>query len=237
MRFQHIQALTLDLDDTLWPVGPVIAHAERSQRQWLESHAPATAAAFDVAAMRQLRAQVDAAHPELAHNLTALRRATLQRAVALAGEPPHLADLAFEAFFEARNQVSFYPDALEALQRLSRRYPLLSLSNGNADLHRVGVGGLFQGSVTAGELGFAKPDPRAFTEACRRLGHAPSAVLHVGDDVHMDVWGAASAGVPAVWLRRSAGAEAGARRGAAPELPPDTLVVSDLHELADALGC
>ena len=55
MHFQHIQALTLDLDDTLWPVGPVIAHAERCQRQWLEAHAPATAAAFNGTAMRELR--------------------------------------------------------------------------------------------------------------------------------------------------------------------------------------
>ena len=237
MHFQNIQALTLDLDDTLWPVGPVIAHAERCQRQWLEAHAPATAAAFNGTAMRELRSQVDQAHPELAHNLTALRRATLRRAVALAGEPVHLADQAFDVFFAARNEVSFYPDALEGLQRLSRRYPLLSLSNGNADLHRVGVGALFQGSVTAGELGFAKPDPRAFTEACRRLGRPPATVLHVGDDLQMDVWGAASAGVAAVWLRREAGVAVPGRGAPDPELPAGTLVVSDLHALADALGC
>jgi HAD superfamily hydrolase (TIGR01549 family) len=237
MRFNHIQALTLDLDDTLWPVGPVIAHAERCQRQWLEAHAPATAAAFSAADLRQLRAQVDHAHPEWAHDLTALRRATLRRAVALAGEPVHLADQAFEVFFAARNEVSFYPDVLEGLQRLARRFPLLSLSNGNADLHRVGVGEWFMGSLTAGELGFAKPDPRAFTEACRRLGRHPSSVLHVGDDLTMDVRGAASAGVTAAWVRRLAEGAQAQPGGSAAELPPGTLVVADLHALADALGC
>lgn len=56
MPYSAIRALTLDLDDTLWPVGPVIARAERLQREWLERHAPATAAAFDAAGLRRLRA-------------------------------------------------------------------------------------------------------------------------------------------------------------------------------------
>jgi len=32
---QTIKALTFDLDDTLWPVAPVIEHAERVAFDWL----------------------------------------------------------------------------------------------------------------------------------------------------------------------------------------------------------
>ncbi len=242
MPFSAIRALTLDLDDTLWPIAPVIQRAERSMRDWLERHAPATAAASDAATWRRLRADVERDHPELHHDLSALRLATLRRAVETAGEPGHLADQAFEVFFDARQQVEFYPDALDALARLARRFPLLSLSNGNADLHRVGVGHHFHGSLSARDLGMAKPDPRVFAEACRRLQLMPSQVLHVGDDLAMDVLGARAAGLPAVWLRRAGSAadlaalhrtqkEGWTLSGA------DFHVVGGLDELVTRLGC
>ncbi len=239
-RHAAVQALTLDLDDTLWPVAPVIARAESLQRRWLEQHAPATAARFDAAGLRRLRAEVERLHPDLAHDLSAMRRRTLQHAVVQAGEPAELADAAFEVFFAARQQVEFYPEAIEALERLARRFPLLSLSNGNADLQRVGIARHFVGSLSASELGVAKPDPRLFAEACRRLGLGPQAVLHVGDDLHMDVLGAHAAGMPAVWLRRPGSAAdlaAGAADSPAAGLPPEVAVVADLHALVQSLGC
>jgi putative hydrolase of the HAD superfamily len=38
-----IEAITLDLDDTLWPVAPTIAGAEQDLFDWLCAHAPKTA--------------------------------------------------------------------------------------------------------------------------------------------------------------------------------------------------
>lgn len=233
MPFSAIRALTLDLDDTLWPVAPVIARAELAQRAWLEQHAPATAAAFDAAAMRRLRAEVDQAHPELRHDLSTLRRATLRRAVAAAGEPLALADQAFEVFFAARQQVDFYPDVPQALRRLAARFPLWSLSNGNADLRRVGIDAHFRGSMNAADLGAAKPDRRVFEQACRRIGLAPAEVLHVGDDLVMDVHGARAAGLAAVWLRRAPAGDTDPS-AAGPDAP---VTVIDLLALADRLGC
>ena len=40
-----LRAITLDLDDTLWPVGPTLVAAEHVLSDWLREHAPATAAA------------------------------------------------------------------------------------------------------------------------------------------------------------------------------------------------
>ena len=37
-------AITLDLDDTLWPSRPVLLHAEHMLSTWLAEHAPATLA-------------------------------------------------------------------------------------------------------------------------------------------------------------------------------------------------
>jgi FMN phosphatase YigB (HAD superfamily) len=66
---------------------------------------------------------------------------------------PALAEPAFEVFFAERNRVTLFDDALPALEFLAARYPLVSLSNGNADVNRVGLGAYFQAAITAREFG------------------------------------------------------------------------------------
>lgn len=224
----NIRALTLDLDDTLWPVWPVIERAEATLREWLSQHAPRTAARFDVAAMRAVREAIALEQPALAHDLSAQRRLSIARMLAVAGDEPALVEPAFEVFFEARQQVELYADALPALRRLAGRWPVLALSNGNADVGRIGLGEWFVGSLGAREVGVGKPDVRIFTAACARLGCSPDQVLHVGDDWHLDVQGALAAGLQAAWIRRKTDEvlPAASRCWHGP----------DLAALADALG-
>jgi putative hydrolase of the HAD superfamily len=197
-----IRAITLDLDDTLWPVWPAIKQAEVVLHGWLAQHAPATAAAHDITALRTWRNRVANARPDLAHDLSALRRESLRLALHHAGDDPALADPAFEVFFAQRQRVTLYDDALPGLQALAARYPILALSNGNASVQVVGLGAFFRGAMSAQEFGIGKPDPRIFQAACARLGFAPHEVLHVGDDLALDVRGALGAGQPAVWINR-----------------------------------
>lgn len=224
----RIRAITLDLDDTLWPVWPVIERAEAALLQWLGTHAPQTAARFDLAGMRVVREQVARDQPTLAHDLTALRREAIERMLVASGEDAALAGPAFEVFFAARQRVELYADALPALQRLAARWPLLGLSNGNADIDRIGLGRWFRGSLGAREAGVSKPDARIFHAACERLGCTPGEVLHVGDDLRLDVHGSLGAGLQAAWIRR-------------PGQVTDSEAAPcwqghDLQALADALG-
>ena len=53
-----IQAITLDLDDTLWPFPPIGERIERLLHAWFEQHAPRTAQHFPIPAMRRLRERV-----------------------------------------------------------------------------------------------------------------------------------------------------------------------------------
>ncbi|MDP1045468.1 hypothetical protein Q6332_31000, partial [Klebsiella pneumoniae] len=67
-RSGRIRAISIDLDDTLWPVWPAISRAEQVLLDWLHTHAPATAAALrDVAAVRAIRVQIERDRPDLAH--------------------------------------------------------------------------------------------------------------------------------------------------------------------------
>lgn len=197
-----IQAITFDLDDTLWPVAPVITAAEEAVHCWFRANAPAVAEQFDVAALRELRLATGRAHPDLAHDLSRLRRLSLQIACRESGVDVSLAEPAFAVFFAARNRVSPYPDVADSLSSLARRHPLAALTNGNACLRRVGLDHYFRFSISAIEAGAPKPDPRMFLDAARRLALPPARILHVGDDPDLDVAGAHAAGFRSVLLDR-----------------------------------
>jgi len=198
------RVISLDLDDTLWPAGPVIAAAEDVLMSWLLEHHPRAAHGHDVASMRALRAKVAALFPDQSHDMTFLRHRALALQFAAAGYAETQVDAAMEVFLTARNRVQCYDDVRPALRRLRRKYRLFALSNGNADLVRCGVDELFDGHVTASAAGAAKPDARIFNHLLRAAGVEPSEVLHIGDDPLADVVGATHAGMQAVWLNRDA---------------------------------
>jgi len=198
----RIRAITLDLDDTLWPFAPIGARVEVVLHDWLAQHCPRTAERFPIAAMRALRDQANAEHPHLAHDFSRMRRMTLERAMRLSGDDPARADEAFEVFFAERNRVECYPDAIAALRRIAARMPVAAISNGNADLRRIGLADHFRFQLGASEHGVPKPDPSIFRAACLRLQCEPDEVLHVGDDAELDVAGARSAGLRSCWLNR-----------------------------------
>jgi len=224
-RRDAIKALTLDLDDTLWPIWPAIERAEHELHAWLGQNASATARRFDVAALRGLRELVAAENPHWGHDFTRMRRESLVRGLTLAGDDAALADPAFDVFFAARNRVELYADARPALEALARRWPIIALTNGNADLHSIGLAEHFTATISAREFGIGKPDPRIFHEACRQLKVQPHQVLHIGDDWALDVAGAHAAGLRSAWVRREGDAAMPAGTARA------DCVVRDLNEL------
>lgn len=223
-----IRAITLDLDDTLWPVMPAIERAEAALDAWLAAHLPHVAGFWTRAERNRLRLQVDAERPRMAHDMTAQRRWMLERMLARSGADASLVDSAYEAYFAARCEVEHYPDTVAALERLAARLPLAAVSNGNACLTRIGLAPLFRFQLGAREHGAAKPDPGIFLAACDRLGVEPHQVLHVGDDADMDVAGAARAGLRTCWLDREG------RTWTRGDVTPD-LHLPDLAALADWL--
>ena len=227
MKFP-VRAITLDLDDTLWPFAPIGERIENRLHEWFVAHSPRTAERFPITEMRALRERVFAEFPQHTHDLGLLRRLTIERALHESGDDPNLASAAYAIFFRERNRVDFYPDAMDALRRIATRVPVAALTNGNADLAQIGVAPLFRFQLSAREYGAPKPDAGLFHLACERLGIAPDAVLHVGDHPHTDVAGAANAGLRTCWIDRG--------DHAWPDgLPAADVRVATLTELADLL--
>lgn len=228
LNLEKIKAITLDLDDTLWPVWPTIARAEDVLQAWLTAHAPETAklcAQTDI--KRRIRAEVNQRHPDKAHDLSFLRREAIRESLLRAGDAPHLADAAFDVFFAERQNVTLYDGVSSALARLAARYPLVSVSNGNADVFRTEAAPYFKAAVSARVVGVAKPDVRIFHVAANQLNLPAESVLHLGDDATTDVMGATHAGMQTAWINTQGHDW--------PHDSPQPLTVSHLAELCDHL--
>ncbi|MCX7060785.1 MAG: HAD family hydrolase [Gammaproteobacteria bacterium] len=194
------KAITLDLDDTLWPVWPTIRGAEAAANAWFAEHAPSVLEAWSSEGRMALRQRIVSAHPQRAHDLGFIRREMFRQMLGDCGHDTGHTETVYAIFMAARQRVSLYDGAAEALARLAARYPIVAISNGNADLRAIGLDQHFRGALSASDFGAAKPDPTIFHAACTALALPPDAVLHIGDDAHADVVGARRAGLRAGWI-------------------------------------
>jgi HAD superfamily hydrolase (TIGR01509 family) len=139
-----------------------------------------------------------------------------------------------------RGQVSPIPHHVEVLGVLRRQARLGLCSNFSHSETALGVleeSGLrphLDAVVVSDAFGLRKPRPEIFEEVLARLSVAPDEAVHVGDNLRVDVLGAAALGIRTVWLTRRIGDPEAALReheGARPDL-----VLGDLAELPDALA-
>ena len=199
----QIRALTFDLDDTLWDNRPVMLAAEQALYDWLRTNYPRIGQRYTLDELTGLRRDLAERDPGLRYHMTALRKASLSLAAESVGYDDSLIEPAFTAFLEVRHRVKPYDDVVPALERLrGAGYLIGSLTNGNADVHRAGIGHLFDFSVSAESVGKAKPHPKMYREACRLAGVDPSELAHVGDEPATDLEGARVAKVAGIWMNR-----------------------------------
>ena len=134
-----------------------------------------------------------------------------------------------------------FPDSHEALDRLSRRYQLIILSNVDRDSfaasnRRLGV--TFTSILTAQDIGSYKPSPRNFEALLaerQRLGIPDGRLLHVAQSLFHDHVPAKAAGLPTVWIdRRRASPGWGATPEPGAPVTPDWTFVS-MAAFADAV--
>ncbi|MEM8817793.1 MAG: HAD family hydrolase, partial [Pseudomonadota bacterium] len=194
---QDIRVITLDLDDTLWDILPVIRRAETALNDWLAEHYPRIPRRWPRERAAELRQEVLQRHADKAHDLTFLRKQVIAAMARDAGYAASLSEAAFAVFDEHRNRLELFPDARPALEKLKSRYRLIAVTNGNADLRKIGIDELFDGFVSARLAGASKPDARIFDAAVAAGGALPSETLHVGDHPDQDVGGAQRAGLRA----------------------------------------
>jgi len=227
-----IKAVLFDLDDTLWPINPVIAKAEIVLHGWLGAHAPKVARQFTIAELRARRMRLMEADPRYKVELRAVRQASLTEAFIATGEDVAKVGAAMAVFDKERNAVTLYDDVVPGLLRLGTRFATGSISNGFSNLEEIGIAHHFDVSIAAHRFGFAKPDREIFHAACDMLKVKPSEAVYVGDDTAADVEGAQKAGLRGLLMNRP---DLQPIKRLPSHIKPD-VILTDLHELVRWLG-
>ena len=195
MRFADLDAVTIDAHGTLLRLrDPHVALDRALRSRGVERSADAIAGAFAQEAAyytpRSLTGRDEASLAELQTQCAAVFLSFLDaRLDAAAFAPEYVAALQFEPL----------PGVHEALAELTARgLPLAVVANWDcslpAHLSSLGLARFFHVVVTSAEARAAKPDPKIFALALRRLGVPPERALHIGDQP-ADEEGARAAGM------------------------------------------
>lgn len=203
MQKYMIKAILFDLDDTLWPVTPVLQHAESTLYQWLQQTVPHITAQYSIEDLTRQRLSIAEEDAAYRINLWLLRHTALQRLFIQHDTAPALADEAMQIFSDARNQVTLFHDVLPVLQQLRQHYSLGTITNGTVNLDQTPLNKLFDVSVSSYKFGIAKPDQAIFLHTCQLLNIRPEEAIYVGDHLNFDVKGSQEAGLTSVWLNRN----------------------------------
>ncbi|MCC5881872.1 MAG: HAD family hydrolase [Halomonas sp.] len=211
-----LQAITFDLDDTLWDNHGVMVATETGHYAWLDealhewmtgegrSATQRFAERFPLESFEQHRRALARAHPLRRGDFTWLRERALREMLGEYGIDPAAAEqwagAAMERFMALRHRVEPHPEVEALLTALGRHYRLASITNGNVEIARLPLGRHFSIAIAAGEMLAPKPDPRPFLAALARLGVAPNRALHVGDSWREDVEPARRLGMQVAWI-------------------------------------
>jgi len=144
-------------------------------------------------------------------------------------DPAGLDEALLQNWTFAWRRLAPWPDTVEGLTRLKRRFPIVTLSNGNIALmmEMARRGGLPWDAILGAEVTRAyKPDPRAYLGTAEILGLAPGEVCLVAAH-HQDLAGARACGLMTAYISRPD--EYGGRRA------PDARAAQDWDWSADSL--
>ncbi|MDU6452627.1 MAG: 5-amino-6-(5-phospho-D-ribitylamino)uracil phosphatase YigB [Enterobacter hormaechei] len=184
MRFYRplgqISALTFDLDDTLYDNRPVILRTEQESLAFVQNYHPALKA-MQNKDFQQLRQSLRETEPEIYHDVTEWRRRAVEQAMLNAIDVPQ--------------------ETHDTLAKLAEKWPLVAITNGNAQPELFGLGNYFQFVLRAGPHGRSKPFNDMYHLAAEKLDLPLGEILHVGDDLTTDVAGAIRCGMQACWIK------------------------------------
>ena len=170
--------------------------------------------------------------------LDTLHRETLEDLlVSLAIDPAAVGDERLDDLTLAWHRLDPWPDAIAGLTRLKRRFPIVTLSNGNIALllDMARRAGLPWDAILGAEVsGHYKPDPEAYLATARQLAIRPDELCLVAAH-HSDLSAARGCGLLAAYVDRPMeyGGRPAPDRSFAQEWEWN---VSSLMELADAFG-
>lgn len=203
-KLKPFKAISFDLDDTLYDNHGVMHQAEQQFVDYLNQYLSLTPNK-DVFYWRRFKQLSLSASPELTHNVTLWREHSLTLAMVELGfsteKIKHILPEIMSRFMDFRCQVTVPNISLDMLTLLQRQWPLIAITNGNVDIHRIGLTPFFSHCFHSGGNDHRKkPYADMFHAGSHALGISPNELLHIGDCLTADVTGALDAGCQALWF-------------------------------------
>jgi putative hydrolase of the HAD superfamily len=146
-------------------------------------------------------------------------------------DDPGLGSAMAAGFIEGiSNKTYLFPYATEILKYLFPKYKLYIITNGFEEvqfskLKKSGLERYFTSIITSEEAGSKKPDPSIFRYALEKTGARPSDSMMIGDDLEVDIKGAAALGIDQLYVNH----------GSVPHQAPCTYEVFGLQEIEEIL--
>ena len=197
-----IQAMTFDLDDTLYDNMPYIYAAEAALSQYISEYYP-QAATITKAQWFAFKQQALQDSPVIKYDMGQLRLATLRLGLGSVGytgdELEAGAYACFTYFYAQRSNFTVPESYTDVLATLSSHLPLVAITNGNVNVETIGIAEYFTHVYHANIEHRAKPHSDMFVKAAQTLAIAPEHILHVGDNMTNDVLGAYQNGYKSAW--------------------------------------
>ena len=196
--------ITFDLDDTFWDIAPVIIKAEKDTRAWLQK----TVGEIEWGSMSDfmgIREDLIKVMPSLEWDIGLLRKEIykqkLKNIVPNESERNELINTAYSMFLEKRHEVIFYDGVCDTIEKLSKKYHLGILTNGNADIFKYDIGKFFDFSISSFDVQDNKPNKPHFESAKNKYENISyEEIIHIGDHQINDVYGAYQLGMKAIWF-------------------------------------
>jgi len=186
---------------------PTILRMESELHQWFSEYHPYISQHYSITQLRNKRHQLSQKFPHLAHNLTLIREKSwselAQEMKYESQQKDNFITNAREIYIRERNRVSLYTDVLPTLQALKKHYQLAAVTNGNADIRKIGLTHLLDFCWSAADAGQSKPHPIVFESLMQKYQFNCSEIVHIGDDPITDICGAQTLGIRAIWLNRT----------------------------------
>ena len=227
-RLTEIKAISFDLDDTLYNNRPIMLAIETKMTAYFATRfaalLPNVNATFNRKFWAPYRQQAIGINQDVAHDVVRLRLESYRLgfiAHKLSNEiSKKEAKAGLDYFISLRSDFTVPHESLELLEALSKKYPLVAISNGNVDTKAIGIAQYFKHIYHAGYQGVGnhglevdgslncecllrmKPATDMFDVVCKQLDILPEQLLHVGDCGVADIHGALNAGCQSAFLSK-----------------------------------
>lgn len=210
-----MKVLCFDLDDTIWSCNDILVNAQNVMFRELETNYPEIFNKYSEEPFNELL--METYKDSESKDWTEIRKVTLKvigEEFGLENEQlTSFVEQVFNAFFKAFNDVEghIFEGVLDMFTRLKKDgYILGALTNGNKRIESMPVlheGEYFTFYVNPSVAGRAKPDSKAFDKVlelartnCAVPDLQKTDIIHIGDSLKEDIWGAKTFGFKTVWI-------------------------------------